>query len=328
MDSGVNDSLAKLLLRQIEGSANPVLWGSEAAPFVGKALDRLIGEGILAERAPARSWGPCRRCDGSCGDRAILRVAGRLVAECPVYSDLTIELSDCEIRSISINVEALASKLAGASGLTVDCEEIAGGVWLLGEIGGEQQIALALNDISLSSPDGLALLGLRLTMTRTTLLVPSTIPARILRRYRDTGCLVVQTAAVLTGERLALDQSKLLPKAAATIRLTVYRTGQIFVLDDRRLTLTDQPARLLVALAETARAHGGFLTQVEVQNAVYSGNRQPDARPLRDIARDLRDQMVAGLANEHAIPVRKLLENKRIEQYRLALGPEEIEIIG
>ncbi len=328
MGSGVNDSLAKLLLQRIEGPTNPVLWGSDLAPFVGKALDQLIAAGILAERAPASSWGPCRRCDGSCGERAVLRVSGRLVAECPVYPDLATALSDLEIRSFVIDARALISRLAGASGLGSDCEEIARDMWLLGEIGGQRHIVLALNDFALSGPDSLTLLGARLSPLATTLLVPSKTPAATLRPFRDAKCLVVRAAEAIADGKFAFDQIKLVPKVTATVRLSVNRAARTFVLDGRRLALADQPARLLMALAETARMHPGFMTQVAVQKAVYGDNRQPDARPLRDIVRDLRDQMADGLTGEQADLIRNLLKNQRTERYRLALAPEEIDFTG
>jgi hypothetical protein len=85
---------------------------------------------------------------------------------------------------------------------------------------------------------------------------------------------------------------------------------------------------LLDALAETARQHSGFLSQDDVQAAVYGLLRPPESRQLRDVARDLRDQMAQGLPGEEARAVRQLIENKRVERYRLDLTPEEIAIVG
>jgi len=324
----VTGCLAKLLLQRSEGGRDAVVWGYEAAPHFGPAFDRLLAACVLVERAPAVSWSTCRRCDGACDARAIVELDGELVAECPHYPEQRARLAPHEVRSFSIDVGRLVAELAQASALAGECELVGDGIWLVGHLEGGRSVFFATNELVLAEPNGLTLVAARSAPSESTLLVPDSAPASILRSCRDAGwhVVAVEQALAETGVRLNVDA--LVPLPARRARLVLNRAGPVFFLDGRALTLTEQPARLLAALAAAARQHPGFLQRDEIQSAIYGKLSMPEARPLRDVARDLRDQMATGLAAADAQTVRALIENKRVERYRLALPAGDIQIVG
>jgi hypothetical protein len=324
----VSDSLLKLLLRRSEGGRVAVLWGQEASLHFGRAFDRLLTAGVVVERAPATSWSTCRRCDGTCGEREIIELDGSLTAECPHFPSEAMRLAPHDVRSFSIDVGALLAELAQASGLGGEHELVTDGLWLLGQAAGGRSIFLVTGALALAAPSSLTLIAARAAPSTSTLLVPDIAPAPMLRPYRDAGCHLVAVEQAMAADGIRFNVDALAPALARRSRLIFNRTGPVFVLDDRTLALTDQSARLLAALADAARQHEGFLTRDEVQTAVYGKMSLPEARTLRDVARDLRDQMSAGLADADALAVRGLIENRRVERYRLALPSHEIQIAG
>lgn len=327
MGSAVSGSLVSLLLRRSEGGQEAVLWGRDAAPHFGPAFDRLLAARVLVERAPATSWSTCRRCDGACDAREIVELDGEWVAECPHYRNETVRLAPHEVRSFSIDVGTLVAELAKASELGGEYELVGDGIWLVGHLVGGRPVFLATNELVLAGPSGLTLLAARSAPAEPTILVPDAAPASVLRSCRDRGWHVVPVEQALaeTGVRLKVDA--LVPSPAPRARLVFSRAGLAFSLDGRALTLGEQAARLLAALAAAARQHPGFLQRDEIQSAIYGKLSLPDARPLRDVARDLRDQMAAGLAAADARAVRDLIKNQRVERYRLALSADDIQIV-
>jgi hypothetical protein len=323
----VNDSLPKLLLRS-EAGGTPVLWGGDALPHHQRMLDRFLAAGILVERARATSWPVCRRCDGSCGERDVLEIDGALVAECPEYPDQRRTLQIHEVRSFTIDVPTVVMSLAGASDLTGGAEAIAPGAWLLGRAGGARSVILVLGETCLLPPDGPALISSRVEMAETTLLVPDSAMAAALRPFRDAGSHVAPTASALVGAELRLDPDVVFPPPRYAERLEINVVGRTATLDQRPLALTDQTFGLLLALARAAQVHGGFLDARQVQTSIYGSLSPPASRPLRDVARDLRDRLAAGLPGAETAAVRALILNRPPESYRLALRWQEIGITG
>lgn len=322
----MKDSLAKLLLRRSESGRRPVVWGREAAPYFGRAFDRLLSEGILTERALATVWPPCRQCDGACGERDIVEMEGDLVAECPEYPDMDSHLTPNDVRSFEIDAPLLVAKFMRESVLGQGSEPLGAGAWLLGRTDGGRWVVLVMDPSGFHGPDGLTLIAARAPSAETTILVPDNVAATALRPFRAAGFHIVSTVSALPDEGFRLDHALLHPRATVRARLFINKASSTVLLDGRRVSLTDQPRRLLVALAEVAITHAGFLDRTQVQHAVYGSLRPPDSRPLRDVARDLRDQMAVGLSGAEADDVRRLIENQRVEKYRLALTSSEIDI--
>lgn len=328
MGSAVSDRLPKLLLRRIEAGPGAVLWGRDAAPHFGRSFDQLLAEGILTERAPATSWSLCRICDGDCGERDIAEVDGGLVAECPQDSAHDTPLAAHEIRSFAVDVPALVGAIATRSGLAGDCEQIAGGVWFLGRLTGGRSVVLVLEEAGVRGPGGVAALRARATLAGTTILVPGYFRPPVMRPFRDAGCHVLVSMDALDGDDFVLNHATLLPPVTHDARIAINRSSQAVALDGRPVPLTDQPYRLLVVLAEIARLHPGFLNDTGIEEAVYRNDILPSARPVRDIVRELRDQLAAGLSTTDADAIRSLIQSRRSSGYRLQLKPTEIVIVG
>lgn len=322
----MTDSLASLLLRRSAAGPGAVLWGRDAAPHFGPAFDRLLADGVLTERAPATIWGSCRACDCAARARPVVEIGGQLVAECPDDATASIVLAPHEIRSFAIDAGALVATLAAASGLSGAPEPLAEGVWHLGHLADGRAVVLVSDEAAARDPGLLAVLRGAVAPAATTLLLPEGVPPAMGRRLRDAGCHLVAAAEALDGSGLRLRRAALAPPSIGSARLVIHRAGRTVALDGRPVPMTDQPFRLLLALAETARRHAGYLEPKDIQAAVYGRLSPPEARELRDLPRVLKDALAAGLSGPEAKAVRALIQNRRPGGYRLALPPAAIAI--
>jgi hypothetical protein len=323
----VTDSLPKSLLRRSEAGRAPVIWGGGILPTHDRTVAAYLGAGLLVERAPATTWPPCDRCDGSCGERDVLDVGGALVAECPDYPDRSRTLLPHELRSFAIVVTVVVAALARASDLSGGVEEVARGAWHLGATESGRDVVLVLDETVLHADDAFALLAHRLRLATVTLLVPEAAVPSALRRWRDTGCHVRTTISALAGDELRLDPRLLAPPSAKKARLVIDTVAGAATLDGRLLDLTVQPYRLLLALARAAQAHPGFVGPAKLEAAIYEGATQPPSRLLSDIVRELRDRMGKGLGKPEAAALRALIANRPPGEYRLTLGQTEIALV-
>jgi len=143
--------------------------------------------------------------------------------------------------------------------------------------------------------------------------------------YRETAPAAATPDLFATGKVGPFDHKA--TGVPGTVRLIVNRAGGRTALDRRSLNLTDQPFRLLVKLADTAKRHDGFVELPAIEQAIYRDQIRPAARDTRDIVRLLRDGLASGLDGPEAAAARDLIESKRQpSRYRLALTPEEIDI--
>lgn len=327
MDCAVSESLAKLLLRRSEGGRGAVVWGREAQPHFGRVFDRLLGDGLLKERAPATTWPPCSTCEGHCGERDIVVIGDRLVAECPEDHRRDSVLSVDLVRSFEIDESVLCRHLASGSGLAGEPTLLAEGLWMLGRLPGGRTVLLALDPKMAADPRLVTLIRARSDPSETTLLLPCAFPELLAQPLVDAGLRVVAAVDALVGPGLALDPALLAPGLQGRVRLGIGRGGRTVALDRRPIQLGDQPFRLLLKLADAAQRHGGFVETSEIDRAVYGDQIRPAARETRDIIRLLKDGLAAGLDGAEAEAARALVESKRQpSRYRLALAAEEIDL--
>lgn len=327
MDSAVSESLAKLLLRRSEGGHGAVLWGREAQPHFGRAFDRLLADGLLKERAPATTWPPCPTCEGECGERDIVLIGDRLVAECPEDHRRNSVLSADLIRSFEIDAAALCRQLASASGLAGEPTLLADGLWALGRLPSGRAVLLAFDPKMARDLRLMTLIRARSDPSETTLLLPCAFPDELCQHLVAAGLRVLAATDALTGSGFALDPAVLAPGRPGQVRLIIGRAGRTAALDRRAIRLGDQPYRLLLKLVGSAQRHGGFVEAHEIDRAVYGDQIRPAARETRDIIRLLKDGLAAGLDGVEAQAARDLIEGKRQpSRYRLALAAEEIDL--
>lgn len=186
---------------------------------------------------------------------------------------------------------------------------------------------LALDPMSAADPRLVTLIRTRVEPDKTTLLLPGAVSDSQRQHLAETGLRTMMTMEALGESGFALDPAALAPGVPGTVRLIVNRAGGRTALDRRSLNLTDQPFRLLVKLADTAKRHDGFVELPAIEQAIYRDQIRPAARDTRDIVRLLRDGLALGLDGPEAAAARDLIESKRQpSRYRLALTPEEIDI--
>jgi DNA-binding response OmpR family regulator len=324
-------NLPSRLLRLSEGGEPALTHGPEPGSTDARAFSRLVELGVLERQDYLTAWDPCDSCDCGAEERLIRWDGNQPFAVCPMDAGQDTALLRSEIERYQMRPAQLAAQISKAAGLDHLPDMVVPGLWLIGRVTGDRTLVVAMSTAVLRHQATLDRLRAVDRATRYTL-IGHVSSATEIAALGERGVDVVSPDDAfmpsLPQMPIRLDRSKLIPSSAMTPRLSVDRTSWRFELDGRVLHLTDQTSRLLHALAETARRHSGFLSQADVQAAVYGALQPPDSRQLRDVARDLRDQMAQGLAGEEASAVRLLIQNQRVERYRLALAPEEIAIMG
>lgn len=321
----MTDSLPKLLLLRSEAGRSAALWGCDAQPYFGSVFNRLIADGVLTERAPATAWSTCRGCDCDADARDVVEINGRLFAECPVDHLCNTPLGRDHVRSFAIVAAGLAEVIARHSGLSAAPVLIAEAVWYLGGTVSGRAVVLILDPVP-ANQASIPMLRSRLTEADWTVLLPRGCNLDAHQRLIDAGAWVLLSAEALTGDTFGLDPDIIHPPSDAGTRLALNTAIRSVVLDGRRCDLAEQPFRLLLALAEAARRNEGFVDSRKLEVAVYGDNARPDARDLRDVVRETRDELSSGLSGDMARRVRDLIKNRPPGSYRLLLQPPEVRI--
>jgi hypothetical protein len=326
--------LAALLLRRSASGPGAALWGRDAAPHFGPAFDRLLADGVLAERAPAAVWGPCRACDCALRARPIAEVGGKLVAECPEDANASLVLAPHEVRSFAIDVGALVAALARASGLAGAPEPLADGIWHLGTLADGRAVVLVLFQAAAADAGGLiAVLRGAVAPPATTLLLPTGVPPAALRRLRDVGCHLAAVVDALDGGELRLDRAALAPPTAGGARgardpnlLVIDRMAVAATFGGVPLRLEPRDFRALTVLAREAGDGGAVALRDDLYKALVGredleapiGDEQVDKSVSRIRAALCR---AAGLRRGAG---RTLVVGVRKHGYRLAAPPVRV----
>lgn len=325
----MTDSLARLLLRRSAAGPGAVLWGRDAAPHFGPAFDRLLAGGVLTERAPATTWGPCRTCDCAFRARAIVEIDGRLVAECPDDAAASVVLAPHEIRSFAIEAGMLVAELATASGLSGPPEALADGIWHLGGLADGRAVVFVSYAAACNS-QLMAILRGTVTPSATTLLLPSGIPPAVQRHLRDAGCHLVAATDALDGTVLRLDREALASPAAGSVKatcdqilLTINRIAVTATFDGKPLGLEPRDFRALIVLAREAEDGGAVALRDDLYKALM--DRDDAEMPIGDEQVDKSVSRIRGAfcaaAGLPRTAGRTLIVGVRKHGYRLASPP-------
>lgn len=325
----MNDSLPKLLLRRSEAGPGAILWGQEAQPYFGRVFDGLLAGGLLKERAPAKTWPPCAACDAECGEREIVEIGTRLVAECPEDHRRDTEISGEHLRSFEIDPTALCRRIARESGLAGEPAPIMTGLWTLGRLPNQQHVILALDPMCAADARLVTMIRTVAKPTETSLLLPSGIPVERRQYLAEMGMVVVLAQDAFVGAGFALSTQMLVPSLPGEVRLIIGREGGTVTLDGRPKKMGDQPFRVLVRLADFAKRDHGYLPDDQIVRAIYGNQIQPKSRDTRDVIRLLRDALAAGLEGDQAVATRGLIETRRAPgRHRLCLRATEIALLA
>jgi DNA-binding winged helix-turn-helix (wHTH) protein len=291
MDCAVSESLAKLLLRRSEGGPGAVIWGREAQPHFGRMFDRLLADGLLKERAPATTWAPCSICEGHCGERDIVVIGDRLVAECPEDHRRDSVLSTDLIRSFEIDTEALACLIAEATGLQGSPFQASAGAWILGRTSlSGRAVALILDPVVGRNPDLVTLLRAGAsTGCAMTVLLPSGLSRAETQPLNTAGFHIVAAVDALadaTGGGFVLDMAVLDPVVQREPQVILRAGSRSIVIFGRTVKLSDRRFQVAEALAEAA-SRGAIASRRSIERKLY-GTQSVDDKLVADAIRDLR----------------------------------------
>lgn len=324
-------NLPSQLLRLSEGGEPALTHAPEPGSPDAHAFSRLAKLGVLERLEDLDTWDACEGCDCGAVERQVRWLGDKPAAICPLDAARDTVLLAHQVAMYRLRPALLALQIAQAAGVDRVPDEVVPGIWLAGRLADERSLVIATSSVALRQPATIDRLK-SIDRSARIAMIGHVSSATAVSTLRERGIDVVPPDEVflpgLSGRPFAVDRNRLFPMPTGQPRLSIDRAGRSFVLDGRPLRLSDQSARLLDALADAALGSARFLTQTEVQAAVYGALRLPDSRPLRDVARDLRNQLAEGLGGADAEAVRQLIENKRVEQYRLKLKPEEIAIAG
>lgn len=329
----MNDSLAKLLLRRSAAGPEPILSGRDAAPFLGPVFARLLAKGILTELPPASSWPPCAGCGCGFGERRIVEIDGRLVAECPDDANADTVLDSGDLRSFSIAVDRLVAMLAAGTSWPDPPERLGVGVWRLGDLADGRAVVLVVDPLVFQPPVLLPVLRAVPTPQNTTLLVPPGVDAGARRPFLDMRYHLVGLLDALHPTDLSLQRDRLAPSALGTagtagtdrdmMLLTVNVLGVTASFAGAQLRLRARDFDVLAVLAREAADGGALAQQDDLLRALSGGDDR--AEPIADeqleksISR-IREALctAAGLPRTEG---RTLIVSVRRRGYRLASPP-------
>lgn len=288
----MSESLPKLLLRRSEAGPGAALWGHDAEPHFGRGFDRLIADRVLTERAPATTWPPCRSCDADCSAREIVEIDGRLVAECPEDHQCDTVLAPHEVRSFAIDTEALAFRIADATGLQESPFRVTAGAWLLGRTPSSgRAVALILDPVVGRNPELVTLLRADAPAgCAMTVLLPSGMSRAETRHLTTAGFHILATVDALAdaaSDGFALDIAMLDPVVARDPQVILRSASRSMVIFGRTVKLSPRRFKVAEVLVEAAR-RGAIASRRDIERKLY-GNQSVDDKLAADAVRDLRD---------------------------------------
>ncbi len=313
----MTEPLPRLLLRLSEAGEPAILWGRLAAPYAGRAFDRLLGNGVLIEQAPASDWDVCPDCNCGLDARPIQEINGRHTAACPIDRRSDVALGEDDLRSFRIHSPALVREIAMASGFGDTPSPVTACVWHLGQTPNQRALFLALSRDGVRQPGLISLMRSIVRASPITVIAPATAGDDLVRLV-DAGILVVSMQDCIGGNvaAFAIDLSMLEYAPTAEPLLVIFRQGQRVILDGSEMHIPQQPFNLLVRLAEAVTDRSGYLTphQIEAEN---SGRGAADlVRELRRFLSETRQGRGATLIKTRRSPT----------GYFLALQPEGFDL--
>lgn len=316
----MSESLPKLLLRLSEAGAPAILWGRQAEPHFGREFERLLRQRLLVEAPPATEWSVCGNCECGLDARPIQEIDGRLVAVCPLDHRGDVLLAPEDLRSFRIDVGVLVAEIARASGFAGSLTKVSPHIWSLGPAACGRAVFLSLLRADEYSPSCFLLLRTLARCAPVTVLTPE-IPDAAVIHFDAAGVHQVTTGKVIGNppweSSFAIDVSCLQPDTLPGARLIIARSTNAVTFDGSNRPLPAQPYRLLLLLAETVCGGGSFVPTRDIEAHTN--------RDARDLVRELRDGLAAGLPNESN--VRALIANRRSPPgYRLALPVDDIDL--
>ncbi|MBB5691704.1 helix-turn-helix domain-containing protein [Roseomonas alkaliterrae] len=326
----MNDSLAKLLLRRSAAGPEPILSGRDAAPFLGPAFARLLAKGILTELPPASSWPPCAGCTCGFGERPIVEIDGRLVADCPDDANAGTVLDAADLRSFAIAVDRLVAMLAAGTGWLDPPERLAAGVWRLGDLAEGRAVVLVVDPLAFQPSVLLPILRAVPAPPSTTLLVPSGVDADTRRPFLDMRYHLVGLLYALHPTDLSLQRDRLAPSAtgapatdAGGMLLAINVLGVTASFVGAQLRLRPRDFDVLSVLAREAADGQALARQDDLLRALSGGEDRAEPIAVEQLEKSISRirEALCSAAELRRQQGRDLIVNVTRRGYRLASPP-------
>lgn len=326
----MNDSLAKLLLRRSAAGPEPILSGRDAAPFLGPAFARLLAKGILTELPPASSWSPCAGCGCGFGERRIVEIDGRLVAECPDDANADTLLDAGDLRSFSIAVDRLVAVLAAGTSWPDPPERLGVGVWRLGDLADGRAVVLVVDPLAFQPSVLLPVLRAAPPPPSTTLLVPPGVDADTRRPLLDMRYHLVGLLDALHPTDLSLQRDRLAPSAtgapatdAGGMLLAINVLGVTASFVGAQLRLRPRDFDVLAVLAREAADGQALAQQDDLLRALSGGEDRAEPIAVEQLEKSI-SRIREALCSAAELPRqqgRDLIVNVTRRGYRLSSPP-------
>lgn len=322
MGSCVTETLSRLLLQLSEVEPPALLWGSVARRHHGAGFERLLDTQILIEQRPATEWPVCSSCECDLDMRPLLRIAGKLVAACPLDHRKDETLDDDDLRSFLLDHSALLREIVRVSGFESSPSEISSNLWSLGMAEGVDLFLTyhgsvaghhgTVNAIRLTARTHPVLISPRLSAADRLALDRAQIRSVELRE-----CLRIAPGHVIP--ILQIDR----PIAVRSVpRLVVYIQNQSIMLDGKKQKLPPRSFKLIFFLAKEAVAGRPLCERRDIEKHLWK--TVVSEKAVADAIRDLRKK-IAPILPDGMLP-KQFIENRTPALYLITLPPNEISI--
>lgn len=322
----MTESLTRLLLRLSDTGEPAILWGRQTKPHLGREIERLLARGILIEEAPATEWDVCASCECDLGVRPIQPIDGRFVAACPYDRMNDAVLDPDDLRTFSINAEAMVREIAAASGFTGEPSLIAPGVWHLGIAASKRMWFLAVSRPAVLQTGLIPTLRSVAKASPISMLTP-VMTAADQAQFAAAGIHVIPITDALASSgslSFGLRLDDLTPKSAAEPTLILMKARQSITLHGHEMTLPQRSFDLLWLLSEVIAGGGGVVTRRQIEQRLW-GSQIVSKTAAADAVRDLREQLAGTPGRSRR---GELVETRHRKGYILALPAEAIQLVA
>ncbi len=312
----MTETLAGVLTRLSEVDGAATLWGRQARPFYGPLFDRLLSRGVLVENAPDTTWPVCPDCECGLDERPIEVTGDCHVAICPIDRRADRILEPDDLRSFSIDRDALVREIARASGFG-EPSAVTEGLWVLGRLETGRVVFIALSRTTPLREELPARLAEVARGARCIVLGPQLATDAVMR-FADRGMDFIPIRMALLGDerRLHLDPAALEPRATLP-RLQIDRAARRVSVDGRVVHTSEQQFSLLSLLAESASTSGAPVSNRSIEDHLWGTAVSRVAIQAKEPIRSLRKALGAAI---------DIQNTRNPNGYRLVLDPSDIVI--
>jgi DNA-binding winged helix-turn-helix (wHTH) protein len=309
-------------LQLSETGAPAILSGSAAKPFFGPAFQDLLATKVIIERSPAQEWSTCDACECNLAARPIRDTLNGLVAQCPLDAAADTALEPEDLRSFEIDIGALVTKMAEASGLAYP-KEVANQLWFLG-LSPRGQATFVITRATTIEGNPLMDLLRRVAAGSPITLLGGVSKRSELERLVAAGIHHVPLSEACLSDYFVLESAKLSPTTAVAAKFILSKPEQKVLSKGFQICLPPRSFKILWLLAKALVDGKPLVTHREIERCVW-GAIVVDKRAVADAVRHLRDETKP--LSPHTGP-EQLIETRHGQGYMLNLRADEVQLIS